>query len=44
MEHYEVQIIGGIILLNRGAGAKMSDIDQKVAEATATIVGRQMEQ
>ena len=38
------EIIGGIILLNRGAGAKMSDIDQKVAEATATIIGRQMEQ
>lgn len=38
------EIIGGLILLSKESGAKMSDIDQKVAETTATIVGRQMEQ
>ena len=38
------EIIGGLILLSREAGAKMSFTDQKVAETTATIVGRQMEQ
>ncbi len=38
------EIIGGVILLSRNAGAKMTDIDRKVAETTATIVGRQMEQ
>ena len=32
------------MLLSRETGARMSDIDQKVAETTATIVGRQMEQ
>ena len=36
------EIIGGLILLSREAGAKMSFTDQKVAETTATIVGRQM--
>lgn len=38
------EIIGGLILLSREAGAKMSFTDQKVAETTAAIVGRQMEQ
>ena len=38
------EIIGGLILLSKESGAKMSDIDQKVAETTAPIVGRQMEQ
>lgn len=38
------EIIGGLMLLSRETGARMSDIDQKVAETTATIVGRQMEQ
>lgn len=38
------EIIGGILLLSRNAGARMSDVDQKVAETTATIIGRQMEQ
>ena len=38
------EIIGGLILLSRAAGGGMSDVDQKVAEATATIIGRQMEQ
>lgn len=40
----EGEIIGGILLLDRSAGARITDIDQKVAEATATIIGRQMEQ
>jgi len=38
------EIIGGLILLSRDSGVQMSDIDQKVAETTASIVGRQMEQ
>lgn len=38
------EIIGGMILLSKESGAKISDIDQKVAETTAAIVGRQMEQ
>lgn len=38
------EIIGGLILLNRESGVQMTEIDQKVAETTASIVGRQMEQ
>lgn len=38
------EIIGGLIMLGRENGSRMTDIDQKVAETTATIVGRQMEQ
>ena len=38
------EIIGGLILLSRESGIQMSDIDHKVAETTANIVGRQMEQ
>ena len=38
------EIIGGLILLSRESGVQMSDIDHKVAETTANIVGRQMEQ
>jgi len=38
------EIIGGVMLLSREGGAKMSYTDQKVAETTAVIVGRQMEQ
>jgi len=38
------EIVGGLILLSRESGVQMSDIDQKVAETTASIVGRQMEQ
>ena len=38
------EIIGGLILLGKEASGRMTDIDQKVAETTATIVGRQMEQ
>jgi len=38
------EIIGGMILLSKESGAKISDIDLKVAETTAAIVGRQMEQ
>lgn len=40
----EGEIIGGLMLLSREAGARMTDVDQKVAETTAVIVGRQMEQ
>lgn len=38
------EIIGSLILLSRESGTQMSDVDQKVAETTASIVGRQMEQ
>ena len=38
------EIVGGLILLSRESGVHMTDIDQKVAETTAAIVGRQMEQ
>ena len=38
------EIIGSLILISRESGVQMSDIDQKVAETTASIVGRQMEQ
>ena len=38
------EIIGSLILLSRESGTQMSGVDQKVAETTASIVGRQMEQ
>ena len=38
------EIIGSLILLSRESGVQMTEIDQKVAETTANIVGRQMEQ
>ena len=38
------EIIGGLILVSREAGMTMGDVDRKVAETTANIVGKQMEQ
>ena len=38
------EAIGGVLLLSREHGAKMGDTELKVAETTASIVGRQMEQ
>ena len=38
------EIVGGLILLNRESGRQMTDVDRKVAETTAHIIGRQMEQ
>ena len=38
------EIIGGLMLLSRESGVSMTDVDKKVAETTASIVGRQMEQ
>ena len=38
------EIIGGLMLINREAGADMTEVDRKVAETTASIVGKQMEQ
>ena len=38
------EIVGGLILLSRESGLQMTDIDQKVAETTASIIARQMEQ
>ena len=38
------EIIGGLMLLSRESGASMTDVDRKVAETTANIVGKQMEQ
>lgn len=38
------EVIGAVCLLSREAGVKLTDIDMKVAETTAAIIGRQMEQ
>ena len=38
------EIIGGLMLLSREAGASMGEVDQKVAETTTSIIARQMEQ
>ncbi len=38
------EIIGGLMLINREAGTDMTEVDRKVAETTASIVGKQMEQ
>ena len=38
------EIIGGLFLLSKESGQQMTTIDQKVAETTANIIGRQMEQ
>lgn len=38
------EVIGSLMLLSRENGARMNEIDLKVAETTAGIVGRQMEQ
>ncbi len=38
------EIVGGLILVNRDSGAKMTNVDLKVAETTSAIIGRQMEQ
>ena len=38
------EVIGALLLLSKETGAKMSETDLKVAETTAGLVGRQMEQ
>lgn len=38
------EVIGALLLLSKESGADMTDADLKVAQTTATIVGRQMEQ
>ena len=38
------EIVGGLMLLSRESGLQMTKVDQKVAETTANIIGRQMEQ
>lgn len=38
------EVIGALLLLSKEANAKMTESDVKVAETTAAIVGRQMEQ
>ncbi len=38
------EVIGALCLLSRESGARMTEIDLKVAETTAGIIGRQMEQ
>jgi AbrB family transcriptional regulator (stage V sporulation protein T) len=38
------EVIGALLLLNKDNHVRMSDSDVKVAETTATIIGRQMEQ
>lgn len=38
------EVIGALLLLSKDSGAQMDEIALKVAETTAAIVGRQMEQ
>ena len=38
------EIVGSLMLLSRESGLQMTNVDQKVAETTANIIGRQMEQ
>lgn len=38
------EIIGAIMLVSKDNGARMTDVERKVAETTAHIIGRQMEQ
>lgn len=38
------EIVGCLLLLSRTSGVRMKDVDVKVAETTAVIIGRQMEQ
>lgn len=38
------EIVGGLMLLSKESGLQMTDVDHKVAETTAHIIGRQMEQ
>ena len=38
------EIIGGLMLASRDSGRQMTDVDKKVAETTAGIIGHQMEQ
>ena len=38
------EIVGGLMLLSRESGLQMTEVDRKVAETTANIIGRQMEQ
>lgn len=38
------EIIGAIMLTSRENGVRMTDVEKKVAETTAHIIGRQMEQ
>ena len=38
------ELVGGLMLLSRERGGNMTAVDQKVAETTAHIIGRQMEQ
>lgn len=40
----EGEVIGSLMLLSRENGIRMNEVDLKVAETTAGIVGRQMEQ
>ena len=38
------EIVGGLMLLSKGSGIQMTEVDRKVCETTANIIGRQMEQ
>ena len=41
---HDGEVIGALLLLSHDTGARMTEIDLKVAETTAGLVGRQMEQ
>ena len=38
------EIVGCLMLAERESGVRMTAVDMKVAETTAVIIGRQMEQ
>ncbi len=38
------EIVGALFMVSRDSGTRMSNVDLKVAETTAVIIGRQMEQ
>lgn len=40
----DAEVVGGLMLVSRENGARMTNVDQKVAETTCVIIGRQMEQ
>ncbi|MBQ3078915.1 MAG: AbrB/MazE/SpoVT family DNA-binding domain-containing protein [Clostridia bacterium] len=40
----DTEVVGGLMLASRESGARMTNVDLKVAETTCVIIGRQMEQ
>lgn len=40
----DAEVVGGLMLLSKESGVKMTNVDLKVAETASVIIGRQMEQ